>query len=201
MFSQAQNNHRMDTTQIKRNLDSTLFDEQMALVSDAFRAVLMIAVSAIYSNPTARKLFKKYLTQAPDDPIIVIMLAFAVFCLLKCVSRIPLQLTLLSDSSIIFEDAFGVSMKVPFLQCQHLEIFHGFLEVYFKARPGLRHILRKQYQLVLAGGREGPVDGEAWPRMGKPRCKIVLQMIIVAGLTCAKCRGGIVENFSMKWKW
>jgi hypothetical protein len=128
-------------------------DAMSGLLSDAFRAAMLFAGGAICANHSTQEAIRRLYTRARSDPLLVLMFVAGAFYVVKCLGQLPKQLSILSDNSVFFEDPFGVKMRIPFLQCNRAEIFHGFLESYFKERPGFNRVRQKQYYLAVGSSK------------------------------------------------
>lgn len=113
----------------------------------------------------------------------------AAVLLWRCLTHLPMQISLLPDSSVTLEDAFGLEIRVPYQQCEQYEIFHGFLEFYFRGKPGLQKVLRKHYRLLLGGTGGHQIDRASWTMYVKPRARLAMAMLFMSKQEhCAKCK-------------
>ena len=61
--------------------------------------------------------------------------------------KIPKELGCGIGGSITLQDALGRTFPVPFVVCATPEMFHGFLELSFRGRPGHRKVLSRDYSI------------------------------------------------------
>lgn len=171
------------------------------LFKDAFRAAVLLAGGAVYADHATQEALRRLFARARVDPMLVLILVAGAFYVIRCLRQLPQQLSILSDNSILFEDPFGVKLRIPFLQCSRAEIFHGFLEAYFKERPGLNRVRRKQYFLAL-GKSKRRLDNHRWPEKIRPRSIVTMFMIMVTGeFICFKCQETLISSNMSEFYW
>ena len=61
--------------------------------------------------------------------------------------KIPKELGCGIGGSITLQDALGRTFLVPFEVCETPEMFHDFLELSFRGRPGHRKVLSREYSV------------------------------------------------------
>lgn len=165
-------------------------DLSMTLSTDVLRALFFVVIATIYANPRTRKFLGGLLSTAQCDPVLTLLCLVAAFLTGRVCIQLPRQISLLSDSSILFEDAFGANIRIPFLQCEHYEIFHGFLEVHFRRKPGIAHVWRKQYHVLLGTVNGAVIKPSDWKSVVKPKCRLTLAILLDPQIVmCVKCSG------------
>jgi hypothetical protein len=159
-------------------------------VTDASRAFWALLCTLLYANPQSRKLAGRIWTRFHDDPVLAILCFLCIVLMQRCVLHIPNQISLWSDSSVIFEDVFGIEIRVPYQQCEQFEYFHGFLEYYFRQRPGLKRVVHRRYRLLLGDSRGRMIERSVWTKVVRPRTRLTMAMLLLSAQSqCGKCFG------------
>jgi hypothetical protein len=169
---------------------------------ESWLTIIVLASGTAYANPSIKRILHRLRASAHDDPVLALMIFVAAMCILRFCYQLPAQISLLSDSGVSFEDAFGSRLRIPFLQCSEFEIFRGFLEVHYKHRPGLQRVLHKQYLILLEASQSRVIDLDRWSQMVKPRSRLTMFMVMMSGkYTCPKCQGALDATESLRVSW
>jgi hypothetical protein len=180
---------------ISRDLTSStplpcINNDKACCLDDASRAICALLLTALYASPQSRKLALRLWMQVQADPALGLLCLLCVIFVQRLLHHLPKQISLLSDSSITLEDVFGIEIRVPYRQCEQFEFFHGFLEFYFRQRPGLQRVMQRRYRLLLGGSRGQMVERSNWNQTVRPRVRLTMAMFLVSwGNKCAKCSG------------
>jgi hypothetical protein len=179
-------------TEERDALARTLSGDSVALTSscgtDISRGFWAIVVLMLYTNRP--ELASRLLALAQADPVFTFLCLITTLLIQRCLVHVPKQISFLSDSSIVFEDVFGVEIRVPYQQCEQIEVFQGFLEYYFRKKPGFQRVIRRRYHLLLGDARGQILDQSCWKAMVKPRARLTMAMLLLSAQSqCAKCLG------------
>jgi hypothetical protein len=159
-------------------------------MADASRASWALLFTVLYANSQSRKLAGQLWMSLQADPVLALLCLMCVVLVQRCLLHVPKHISLLSDNSIAFEDVFGIEIRVPYRQCEQFEFFHGFLEYYFRQRPGLQRVMQKRYRLLLGNARGQIIERSAWNEMVRPKTRLTMAMLLVSAQSqCAKCLG------------
>ncbi len=159
-------------------------------LTDVTRAFWAILLMWLYANPHSRHLAIRLWARARADPVLTFLCLMCIALVQRCLRHVPMHISLLSDNSIIFEDVFGIELRVPYQQCEQFEFFHGFLEYYFRQRPGLQRVLQRRYQLLLGNFHGQVIERSTWTKVVKPRTRLTMAMLLLSAQSqCAKCFG------------
>lgn len=143
--------------------------------------------------------------RAPDDPLLALMWLISAYFVHRCLSHIPRQISRLSDSSVVFEDVFGIEFRLPFQVCEHHEIFRGLLAHYFNERFASQRVIIIRYSLVLGNARGVLVDPSSWNAIVKPRTHLIMVLVLhnLSAPGCAECSGelGKLDSCSNSHPW
>jgi hypothetical protein len=127
-------------------------------------------------------------TYVRDDPTIGVLAIDFGLLVLRWSTELPGSVSLLADSSISFEDVFGVETLVPFHHAERLEFFRGFLEYYYRDQPILEHVRRRLYRFSLTGAHDGLIGHQAWEMAVRPRSRVTMAMLLTpSSKVCVKC--------------
>jgi len=154
---------------------------------------LIIALSSItccvlYCTPTSKRAFRRWISYAAGDPVFATMLIMTGIWIIHSLVSLPHQLSLLGADFVLFEDALGVPVRVPFSTCEHFEIFSAFLKVHFQGKPGFSHVLRRRYHLMIGDSRGRVIEYRNWKNVVRPHTKVSMAMLMTSHTTtCAKC--------------
>jgi hypothetical protein len=182
-------------TSVCRTLESStpmphISNGKACCLDDASRAVCVLLLTALYASPQSRKLALRLWMQVQADPALGFLCLLCVIFVQRLLFHLPKQVSLLSDNSITFEDVFGIEISIPYRQCEQFEFFHGFLEFYFRQRPGLQRVMQRQYRLLLGNSRGQMVERSNWNKTVKPKIRLTMAMFLISMQNkCAKCSG------------
>jgi hypothetical protein len=158
------------------------------LVNNISVALVSVSCCILYRNPSAKKAFQKWIANASSDPVFAALLVMTAIWVLRCLTQLPRQLSLLGGNFVLFEDALGVPLRVPFSTCEHFKIFSAFVEVHFEGKPGFRQVVRRNYHLTIGDSRGVVIEHSNWKDLVKPRSRISMAMLMMTYTTmCAKC--------------
>jgi len=169
---------------------------------DSLRALVLLIITGFYATPSSKRFLSKLWLRAQTDPILAILLLITGLFLQRCLTHMPAQISWLTDTSVAFEDAFGVEIRIPFHHCERFEFFQDYLEYYFRDRPGLRWVIQRQYRLFLGSVRGREVDRISWQKFVKPRMRMTMAMLLVSLENyCAKCSQHLTESHDQTYLW
>lgn len=186
------------------NSDSFSDEEtiRMEVSGNIMRAILLLVCCLVYGNPSTKQPLQWILIRSYNDPAFGGLLMFTGFCIMQCLMQVPQGLSLLGDSSVLFEDALGSSLRVPFASCENFTMFRSFLEVHFNDRPGHRNVLRKQYHILAGDARGHTIEEEEWGTIVKPKSRITMAMLIAANnRQCPRCRKELQLSVGGYFQW
>ena len=76
-------------------------------------------------------------------------------------TKIPKELGCGIEGFIILQDAIGRKIRVPFVVCATLDMFHGFLELVFRCLPGYQKVLSREYS-ISDGKSQKEITSTEW---------------------------------------
>ncbi|OAG42663.1 hypothetical protein AYO21_02946 [Fonsecaea monophora] len=85
--------------------------------------------------------------------------------------------SMLSDA-ILFEDALGRTVSLPYQWFRHWEAFEGLLRAEFKGIPGEAKVLEGQYHLIDTKGGGAIIKKQDWHRTVFPGSSVTMSVII-----------------------
>jgi len=158
------------------------------LVNNISVALVSVSCCVLYCNPSTKRAFQKWVANASSDPVFAALIVMTAIWVLRCLTQLPRQLSLLGGNFVLFEDALGVPLRVPFSTCEHFKIFSAFVEVHFEGKPGFRHVVHRNYHLTIGDSRGVVIEHSNWKDLVKPRSRISMTMLMMTYTTmCAKC--------------
>ena len=108
---------------------------------------------------------------------------------LTVISRLP---SMLLSSNILFEDALGRVVSLPYEHFKHYPVSHPFqkklkdsyfkvflarLQCEFMGTPGEQRVVRNQFHIMLEPSNQYISNDTDWINLVKPRTKIMMSMI------------------------
>lgn len=151
-------------------------------------ALVSMSCCILYRNPSTKKAFQKWIANASSDAVFAALFVMTAIWVLRCLAQLPRQLSLLGGNFVLFEDALGVPLRVPFSTCEHSKIFSAFIEVHFEGKPGFRQVVHRNYHLTIGDSRGAVIEHSNWKYLVKPGSRISMAMLMMTYTTmCAKC--------------
>ena len=176
-----------------------LAHSQQASVTAILRPAMLIALGMLCSRPECRSFFEMLVHKQRLDPLSVAMCAQFALYVASLAQGMPQRLSLLGSDSLSFEDAPGVSIKVPYPTYSHFKIFKAFLEVHFEGKPGMQKVLDGKYQLLdhrFPKGRQ--IMQQEWSVIVSKRSRVVMNLLFAARypvfVDCSTPLGGLDED-------
>ncbi|EXJ76644.1 uncharacterized protein A1O5_01152 [Cladophialophora psammophila CBS 110553] len=108
----------------------------------------------------------------------VIQTNMQIYALLLATQNSPGMTPPMPSDSILFEDALGRAITLPYQWFRHWEAFEGLLRAEFKGVPGESKVLEGQYHLIDIKRPEALIKREDWHRSVFPGSSVTMLMII-----------------------
>jgi hypothetical protein len=111
------------------------------------------------------------------------------------------------DKPIIFMDALGRNVQIPFLFCNSPNDFHDIVEVMFRHLPGHSRVKRKSYKLIKQESNDFIEDSQ-WSTAMSPGSVVVMSIQVTVAITewerapklaCPRCREQLHRRTSARW--
>lgn len=109
-------------------------------------SVLMIAT--ICETPMGKRTVSYLAVLYQRDFMVFAALIMMATTMVKCCASIPAQVSLLSDQSLELQTALGEELRIPPYYWESYEIFHGFMSMQFKHKPGAEHVKFGMYDIM-----------------------------------------------------
>ncbi|OQV00512.1 Ankyrin repeat-containing protein [Cladophialophora immunda] len=94
----------------------------------------------------------------------IIQTNMQIYALLLTSQNSPATAPSMLSDSILFEDALGRTVSLPYQWFRHWETFEGLLRAEFKGAPGEAKVLEGQYHLIDTKGAGAIIQKEDWHR-------------------------------------
>jgi hypothetical protein len=160
--------------------------------TDAGRAISAAIITALYANPRFRQLAQSIWLQMPQDPVLVILCIISACLIRQYFNSRSSQISLLGDDSLMFEDAFGITIRLPYVQCKSFTTFNAFLQCYYQGKPGESDVLENSFCIMMGSSRSQEVFADSWEPAIKPRSRLTMMIVrYMPNLKCSTCVAGI----------
>jgi hypothetical protein len=111
---------------------------------------------------------------------------------LQVYRRIPTMPTMLLTNNIVFEDALGRTMSLPFEHFRHYSVFVERLKCEFNGLPGQHDIERNNFALFDATTPSRRIMAQNWDRVVRPRTKVAMAIVVGSSFydeqSCPRCK-------------
>lgn len=167
----------------------------------ALKTRLLLAIGMLCAKTDSHDLFVGLLWQQRLDPLAVALYAFLAWHIGVLMRTIPQRLSLLTDDSMVFEDALGTTIKLPYSTYGHIRLFQAFLEVHFEGKPGLQKVIDGEYQLLDRGNSQFRViPEEHWNSSISKKMRVVMNMLFAMNDICVGCSKQLdVQGSGIYW--
>lgn len=121
----------------------------------------------------------------------LLLLLYLVRRAFQMLSATPAAPTMLLDDNILFEDALGRTISLPYAHFRHYPVFIARLQCEFRDLPGERKILRNCYLLFNRRNRCEFVTQDTWDSRVQPGAvlgmSIEVDRVHYVGRSCPRC--------------
>jgi hypothetical protein len=156
---------------------------------DALNTSLLLAIGMLCAKTDSHDLFIGILRRQKLDPLAVALYAYFAWYIGILIRTIPKKLSLTTDDSMMFEDALGTTIKLPYSIHSHFKVFRAFLEVHFEGKPGLQKVLDGEYQLLDRRNSQFRVlPEECWNSSISKKMRVVMNVLFARNdMVCVSC--------------
>lgn len=167
---------------------------QIAL--DLVQIIFAVTIAATYQALQRGKSLNTLKISTAEDVLHACLLGYVVLTLFGSAKRVPRLITGMSDDSISLQTALGEELRIPSLQWREYPVLHGFLESYFRDRPGIEWVKRKSYRIMLGGTTGLVIDEQRWTTVISKHMKLTMAMLLDEDSRCPRCQQSLEVSLS-----